>query len=155
LRSANDGWAVGTGGTILHYTQGIWAQVSSPTHANLNGVTFTPDGVGWAVGDGGVILRCRNNGWSRDITSPTQSNLRSVSPAGWAVGDGATILQLTPQGNWTIVRPAAAISVSLRGIYFPTPDEGWAVGDQGTILHYQPGEGWQMVTSPDAGTTML
>jgi hypothetical protein len=155
LRAPTDGWAVGTGGTILHYTQGIWDQVVSPTHANLNSVAFTSDGEGWAVGDGGVMLQYSNNQWTIYTQSPTTTTLWSVSPAGWAVGDNGTILQLTSQQTWTNITLALPTAMALRGVFFPTPEDGWAVGDGGIILHYQPGTQWQPATSTGVGSTNL
>jgi photosystem II stability/assembly factor-like uncharacterized protein len=62
--SASEGWAVGNGGVLIHYADGVWKQVPSPTRENLSGVTFTSASEGWAVGDQHVILHFLNGGWS-------------------------------------------------------------------------------------------
>jgi len=52
LRAANDGWAVGSGGTILRLDAGSWSAVASPTAVGLADVATTPSGGAWAVGQG-------------------------------------------------------------------------------------------------------
>jgi hypothetical protein len=54
--AANDIWAVGTGGVIIHYDGAAWSQVESPTTTTLRNVTGIPGGGLIAVGDGGVVL---------------------------------------------------------------------------------------------------
>ena len=53
--SSTDGWAVGDGGTILHWNGSAWASVASGTNLELQGV-WGSGGV-WAVGAQGAILR--------------------------------------------------------------------------------------------------
>jgi photosystem II stability/assembly factor-like uncharacterized protein len=62
--SANEGWAMGTGGLIVHYAQGTWSPVSSPTSQTLRSIALISDTDGWAVGDGGTILRYSGGAWS-------------------------------------------------------------------------------------------
>ena len=55
--SASDGWAVGSWGTILHYTGGSWSlYATSPTTDHLYSVFMVSASDGWAVGDYGTIL---------------------------------------------------------------------------------------------------
>jgi hypothetical protein len=62
--SASEGWAVGTGGLIVHYTQGTWSRVSSHTNQTLRSIAMVSATEGWAVGDGGTILRYTRGAWS-------------------------------------------------------------------------------------------
>ena len=54
--TAADVFAVGDGGTIMHFDGAMWTPVTSPTQNQLRGVTGTPDEV-FAVGGTGTILR--------------------------------------------------------------------------------------------------
>jgi len=97
--SANEGWAVGSGGTILHYSGGSWGTVTSPTIEWLSSVFMVIPGEGWAVGAKGTILHYSGGSWST-VTSPTTTNwLNSVfmvcTGEGWAVGDKGMILGYT------------------------------------------------------------
>ncbi|HEV2236614.1 MAG TPA: hypothetical protein VGR57_08125, partial [Ktedonobacterales bacterium] len=63
--SASEGWAVGTGGLIVHYIQGSWTRVSSHTNQALQSIAMVSATEGWAVGDGGTILHYSGGAWSR------------------------------------------------------------------------------------------
>jgi hypothetical protein len=54
--AANDIWAVGTGGVIIHWDGATWTQVTSPTTKTLRNITGIPGGGMVAVGDSGVVL---------------------------------------------------------------------------------------------------
>jgi hypothetical protein len=123
--SASEGWAVGgycgcgsvqgpgTPGTsfggalILHYLNGVWSEVTTPSHP-LGQYLFdaaVPTGdSGWAVGFGGTLLRFSIGKWQA-VSGPTAKGLLSVSLTdpndGWAVGDQGTMLQLR-HGTWSV-----------------------------------------------------
>ena len=75
---ANNGWAVGDGGTILKTIDGgaTWAPQTSGTPTQvLTGVHFTDANNGWAVGSGGTILNTNDGGatWAPQTSgTPTQ-----------------------------------------------------------------------------------
>ncbi len=50
--SASEGWAVGWGGTILHYANGRWSTVNSPNGNHLYSIAMVSASEGWAVGVG-------------------------------------------------------------------------------------------------------
>ena len=60
----DEGWAVGTRGTILHTTNGggVWESQSSGTIMTLWGIHFTSPENGWVVGNRGTIMRT-TDGW--------------------------------------------------------------------------------------------
>jgi pyruvate/2-oxoglutarate dehydrogenase complex dihydrolipoamide acyltransferase (E2) component len=75
------GFAVGSGGRILHTTDAgtTWVDQTSGTSANLNGVSFAGDALtGVAVGDGGIILRTTNGG--EPTPTPTPSPTATPTP---------------------------------------------------------------------------
>ncbi len=104
-----EGWAVGDGGIVLHYSGGKWLQSPSPTGRTLYAVSLP-----WAVGEGGIILKYDGSSWQQ-AASPTGETLRAVAISGdegWAVG-GSTILHYSG-GKWQIAARLAADD--LRGV---------------------------------------
>lgn len=96
--SAEEGWAVGERGAILHYRAGKWEPLEpSPTDKHLFSVAFPSAEEGWAVGAWGTFLRYDRKEWKTVETPPGLEtiNLGKVvftSPDnGWAVGDSAGI----------------------------------------------------------------
>jgi hypothetical protein len=105
-------WAVGTGGTILHSTDGAtWQPQTSGAINDLHSVYGTGDGKTlWAVGDGGTILHSTDGATWQPQTSGTANDLESVYGTGdaktlWAVGLGGPILTTHDGGaTWANVR---------------------------------------------------
>ena len=65
--NAQNGWAVGSGGTLLRSTDGgaTWAAQSAALGAGtteLHGVHFASATVGWVVGAGGFVKKNTNGG---------------------------------------------------------------------------------------------
>ncbi len=92
---ANDVWAVGEAGAIVHWDGTRWAPFASGTTQRLNSVWGSGPTNVWAVGEMGTILRWRGRAWEA-VTSPTTRTLRGVWGTGaddvWAVGNEGTIL---------------------------------------------------------------
>lgn len=61
----DEGWVVGSGGTILHYTSGAWQRVASPTNADLTAIDMLSATNGWAVGANATALHWNGQEWSR------------------------------------------------------------------------------------------
>ena len=152
--SAQSGWAVGDGGTILHTSDGgaTWSPQTSGTGTVLNSVSFVDANNGWAVGLAGVIVHTTNGGttWSPQ-TSFTLETLDDVSFVdvnnGWAVGDSGTIVH-TSNGGTTWSPQTTGTGANLFGVSFVDANNGWAVGIDGTILHTSDGGAtWSPQTS--------
>ncbi|MBC7839500.1 MAG: hypothetical protein H7Y39_12800, partial [Nitrospiraceae bacterium] len=64
FRRAEQGWAVGSSGTILKTVDGgkKWKKIASGTTASLSAVFFFDEKQGWAVGANGTILRSQDGG---------------------------------------------------------------------------------------------
>jgi len=60
--SASDGWAVGSGGTMIHWDGSSWSNVTSPAAA-LRSVFMVSASDGWAVGYAGTIIRWTGTVW--------------------------------------------------------------------------------------------
>ncbi len=151
---AQEGWAVGAHGTILHTTNAgvpdttyvppfgelpggvkrTRAQFSG-TEAALNGVAIAASGTVWAVGDTGTIVRTTNSGQTwLPVRSGTSLRLNAVAAedaAAWAVGERGTILSWNGSA-WTARTSGTA--EELLAVDFATPSLGWAGGRNRTLL---------------------
>jgi photosystem II stability/assembly factor-like uncharacterized protein len=142
--NANNGTAVGLGGTILRTINGgaDWTAQSSGTTEHLEDVFFTNANTGTAVGLEGTILRTTNGGatWV-----PQTSGLASEVSlwgvfftdinTGTIVGSEGTILRTTNGGaTWVPQTSGLASEVWLNGVFFTDASTGTTVGRFGTIL---------------------
>jgi len=62
--ASNDVWAVGDGGTILHFNGTTWVRVNSGTSSNLRAVWGVAPKRVWAVGEKGTLLEYNGGSWS-------------------------------------------------------------------------------------------
>jgi len=135
--SSTEGWAVGAGGIIYHYTSGGWTLYSA-VGTTLNSVFMLNANEGWAVGNGGVIYHYSSGSWSGPVSpGAAGQDLRSVfmlsQSEGWAVGTAGTVLHFSG-GIWAALPPNfLATNQNLNAVYF-SGGVGWAVGDLGTIV---------------------
>ena len=72
--SGSNVFAVGTGGTILHYDGSSWSAMSSGTTRSLYGVWGSSGNDVFAVGNGGTILHYDGSSWSA-MSSGTTNGL--------------------------------------------------------------------------------
>ncbi len=134
--SPTEGWAVGSGGIIYHYTGGGWTSYTT-VGTSLNSVFMLNQNDGWAVGNGGAIFHYSSGAWSGPISpGPTGQNLNSIfminSSEGWIVGASGTALHYS-NGVWGAVQNLSGVTQSLNAVSF-SGGIGWAVGDVGVIL---------------------
>jgi photosystem II stability/assembly factor-like uncharacterized protein len=117
--SADEGWAVGDGGTIVHYAGGIWSlYMSGGGIVNLNSVFMVNAGEGWAVGDAGTIFHYSVSSWSYySLPCCVFDNLQSVfmvsATDGWAVGGGTILHYYGAFGGWSFVTSPSTPGVLL------------------------------------------
>lgn len=81
LVSDNEAWAVGAGGTMLHFFQGRWNDLTRQLHpvtlgANIYSIDMVTPTEGWAVGDN-LILHLSGGRWNR-VRSPIEGIFKSV-----------------------------------------------------------------------------
>lgn len=137
MTSATDGWAVGAGGTIYHYTGGGWT-VFTTTGITLNSVFMLSSTEGWAVGNGGSIFHYSSGIWTGPVSpGSTSADLRSVfmlsQTEGWAVGTSGTEMHYSG-GIWTALPINYLVTnENLNGVSF-AGETGWAVGDAGVAI---------------------
>lgn len=138
----NQGWAVGEGGTILHYDGSSWVPEDSPTANTLNAVDMLSADEGWAAGENRTVMHRVNGRWTLvDPELLPADNYIGVSmitaTQGWLVGRGGNFVEYQ-NGSWrkthdapSNTRPLHAMSLSPSGL------TGWAVGDEGLMIKYQ------------------
>lgn len=137
----DNGWIVGTQGTILHTSDGgkSWALQGSGTNATLYHVDFRNSRTGWAVGERGTILRTVDGGanWLT-VNAPVRSTLLSVmfvdDDEGWTVGRGGVILR-SGDGGRTWLQQESRTKQNLYALFI-NKKNGWAVGGDGVVLQY-------------------
>ncbi|MCW3996094.1 MAG: hypothetical protein NWE98_08115 [Candidatus Bathyarchaeota archaeon] len=157
-----DAWAVGDGGTIIHWNGNAWTTVNSPTTMNLYSTVFTNATDGWAVGgngNNGIILRYNgtwtiwnhisfgNNASATDTVNATLYSVTvdSTDTVGWAVGANGLALGWNGEAwfGFQNIAPNNLRSVSMAH----NSANAWAVGDGGTIVMWD-GTKWSAMTSP-------
>lgn len=158
--SDRDVFAVGAGGTILHYDGTTWDNMTSNTSVDLFGVWGSSDHDVFAVGPGGTVLHYTGTDWYA-MDSGTYDDLNGV----WGTSDhdifavgynsemrSATIIHYNGSA-WSLVDSSAANDSELHCIWGSSDHDVFAVGGSGetgdgVILHYD-GNAWS--TMP-AGT---
>jgi photosystem II stability/assembly factor-like uncharacterized protein len=161
--TAEQGWACGRWGTILHTSDGglNWERQKTPTDYTLSDIKFIDTKHGWAVGDNGTILRTVDGGlnWVRE-KSPVPYFLMGVhfvdTEKGWIVTERTNILYTKDGGKcWTVQFKGE--DFILKRISFFNSQNGWAVGEFGIIYHTSNGgQSWEKQGggfdfSPDTG----
>ncbi len=95
----NDVWAVGEGGTVLHFDGTTWTtEEDVPTTATLWAVFVPEEGVVYAVGSGGTALRRKGGAWESLPTGIVNGNalyaVHGVSASNvWASGATGMVIQ--------------------------------------------------------------
>lgn len=167
--------AYGVNGTILHYQNGSWSSVQSPTRNTLNGIEMLSTTEGWVVGEQGTILhyRAEDGSWETVYRNPSidqSANLHGVAMnsvrSGWITGEQhlltyssevwtATKFSIRASATNTQTSDKSIYSLNLYAIALSQSGEGWAVGssdDSGLntiiILHYQGGTWSVSLTVP-------
>jgi Tol biopolymer transport system component len=145
--SSSDVFAVGSGGTILHYDGRVWQPMNSGTTVDLYGVWGGSETEIYAVGANGTILRYDGTTW-HPMESGTTDNLSGI----WGSGPndifvvGGIILHYDG-GNWRKISDFSASAV-----WGSAPNNVFAAGGA-TILHYD-GAAWRAMSSgTDNGLT--
>ncbi len=151
--NSNEGWAVCEWGEIMHYQNGQWRKVPSPTNHHLNYIRMTKAGSGWISTQNrgeGAILSYKNNQWKvlyHHLTEEAgQIVLMNDSTALVAMADHC-IFQVTPDSCRKIPQPSndydpKRSSVENLFIFNKQP----ALYQSGTNRFYRyTSDGWQLL----------
>jgi uncharacterized protein YjdB len=140
-------YAVGGGGTVLHFDGTNWAAQLSGTSSQLRNAWGASDTSIFVVGYGGTILRWHGSSWNI-VASGTSQNLRGVwgtSPVNaFAVGAGGTILHWDGS-SWSAM--TSPTTQNLLRVWGTSPTDVYAVGGSGTVLHWDGGS-WTLEATP-------
>ena len=129
-------YAVGGGGTVLHFDGLTWATEASGNSAQLRNVWGASDTSIFVVGYNGTILRWDGTSWGAQ-SSGTAQNLRGVwgsSPRNvFAVGAGGTILHWDGS-SWAAM--SSPTTQNLLRVWGTSDSNAFAVGDNGTVVRW-------------------
>jgi hypothetical protein len=139
--AANDIWAVGAAGVMVHYDGVKWTPDARPTTGNLNDVWATAADDIWAVGDQGVIVRSMGDDVFAPVASPTTENLARIwgpTPTDlWMVGANGTVLEWDGTG----FTPRPGPTGDLASIWGTSRSDIWVTGNDGALSHFD-GTSW-------------
>ncbi len=151
--SANDGWAAGENGALLHYDGSVWVSSNLPLTMTLFSVSMSSENNGWAVGadnippGNGILLRWNGIGWQSvpKPSIPWPFYMTDVSvpndTSAWIAG-GIIVCSVGPPcvptdalgtiAYWdgSIWSTYQISDVFLSSIYMISDTNGWAVGTE-------------------------
>lgn len=133
---ADDVFAVGYNGTVLHYDGSTWSAMTSGTTEHLYNVWGSGSDDVFVVGGSGTILHYDGSAWSAMSSGTTQS-LNGVWGSGtnnvFVVGGSGTILHYDGSA-WSAIN--SGTTQGFNGVWGTEGDDVFAVGYGGAILHY-------------------
>lgn len=136
--AADNVWAVGANGTIVHSTSGDFEAVQSGTTAVLTSVYGFGQNDGWAVGANGTILRGGNGAWARVSAPAVTGNLNAIAGVSaeslWVVGAEGGVFRGGEGTEWARV-PQSLSRNLLYAVWAVSERDVWAVGDR-LALHW-------------------
>ena len=149
---ADDAWAVGTGGTVLHWKGKVtgFEPVEVKSLAWLRGIAVNGTG-GWIVGEKGTLFAMINGTSWIATPSNTSADLNDVwitsGSDAWAVGANGTLMHWdgAAWGPYPISSEAGPVP-TLRAVWGAGAKDVWAVGLNGTVARYD-GSVWTVTRS--------
>ncbi|MDH3891856.1 MAG: hypothetical protein OEV49_12295 [candidate division Zixibacteria bacterium] len=155
--SAHNVYAVGDGGTILHYDGVTWSEMNSGTTIALESIWGSSGSNIFAVGPGNIILHYDGTEWTT-MASGVSMNLADVhgtsASSVYAVGNGGTVLHFDGHG-WSRITSETTQNLyavwSSRDYVHPSVSQSlltvFAAGWSG-VRHYD-GEQWTGISGID------
>ena len=160
---ANDVWAVGPSGRIVHYDGHAWSGArfdgdsvyaqalgvweNPPRNFYLRGVWGAAANDVFVVGDSGAVLHWNGAAWSR-MSTGTRAELRRVWGSSgsdvYVSGEGGTLLHYDGSAWSRVTVPATE---GLERIWGSSAADVYVGGARGTLLHWN-GSSWSRVALP-------
>lgn len=149
---ANNGWAVGSRGAILHTVNkgATWSIQTGGTTNDLNAVFAVSATEAWAAGASGTILHTIDSGttWTSDFGANAVFSLDATNT--WVGGQNGLLMHYDGT-KWT-KQNGNTIS-DIRGIHFADAGYGWAVGEGSVnLVTANGGANWAAGPAPGAAT---
>lgn len=150
--AADDIWAAGWAGALIHWDGLAWTQYASPMTGQIEVLWGSATDDVYAAGASGGIMHWNGSFWAMTV-SQTDRNLRAVFgfPGGdtWAVGAYGTIMRHNGFAwHQTKITPIVYsdgteedIIDQLHAVWGATEDDVWAAGSAGRFVHWD-GEAW-------------
>lgn len=159
--SADNAWAAGESGALVHYTGGTWKAELSPTKSPLYALWGSAANDIYAVGDRATVLHYDGTAWSPMTISGSTTGIGALYAVWgsskddvWMVGAGGVILRKSGGTLSRVQTPnEAAYQVLLKGVW-GTGGTVFAVGAAGSLLKYD-GTSWTASTVPGAMSEIL
>ncbi len=152
--SPSDVWAVGTGGSALHYDGHTVSPVTIGEDVTLYDVWGTaPDQI-WAVGEAGTALRWSGAAWV-PFPAGTVSTLRAVFATApddvWIGGAFATLLRFDGRLATPVSVPGLHPNATINDIHGTGPSDIWIIGTHigGAFVSHFDGSSWSAPVSFD------
>jgi hypothetical protein len=148
--SGSDVFAVGNGGTILHYDGAEWMAMDSGTSNTLYGVWGSSGSNVFAVGKSGTIRHYDGNDWVT-MTTTTTTNLLGVWGSAadniYACGEDRVIIHY--DGNeWRMVDYGIDLwGDDLHAIWGTSAQDVYVAGNSGAVLHFDGTQWFEMDTN--------
>lgn len=124
--SADEGWAVGEAGIVVHYKDDVFSEERLPDGATAYEVVFSGPSDGWAIGSSGTLYHWDGASWD-SIYPPFGAN--GVQPLGGgacrAAGDRAYYAVAGRYDGATWRHELLPGTKAAVDVYFPRDDEGW------------------------------
>lgn len=109
-RAADDVWAVGWNGTVIHFDGMVWREETTTATVPLTGVAGLP------------------------LPADLGPDDPRPDPVVFATGWQGTLLERAPDGRWMPATVSATFSEDLFGLAVGAEDRGLAVGDSGRLV---------------------
>lgn len=149
--NASDIWAVGDGGTILHYNGSVWTGVNSGTVSVIEAIWGAASNDIWAVSDSAEVLHFNGTQWTKSKPFPlTVRWLTDVWGNGpddvWVVGGGQQTQGGAYRGivahwngaSWTLLPSTnPSLGVWSRSVWTSGTNNVWIASATGILTHLE------------------
>jgi hypothetical protein len=132
-------WAAGTGGVIMRWEDGAWAQVPTSFDTDFNGGWAAAPDQAW-VGGGNKVFHWNGESWtSQDLeVQGTINAFFGFSAANvWMAAHGTSLWQWDG-ARWTHVATNEGKGSAVRALWGASPGDVWAAGDDVGWMRWLP-----------------